>query len=324
MARAARGGAGRVFAIIGVVALAVAVGGLSLYAMNRVGQAPSASPIASSSASSPTPTASASPAGDAASGDGASAEPAVTVVADTPAVAEERFLALGAGDIVWRGTAGSCQEGVAPLLERSTDGGGTWTDVTPTYRGVTQLMGLDPFAEEQADIVASLLDEESEADPCETRAIRTFSQGQFWGDEVELFASASFVTPGRAGVVAAGVDVSAPCAEPFGLRADDGVVAVVCDGSAQVLRDGAWAPLGGLSDVVAVDIVDGTVYAAHGDASCAGLAVSAAGPDGLAASVGCAALSAAGEIAGPVALDVVGAPGSETVAVWAGDELARV
>lgn len=180
--------------------------------------------------------------------------------------AEERFLAVGDG-VMWRGVAGACGSS-EPLLERSTDGGSTWTDVTPTYLGIGQLIALDAFAGDQAEIVASM------GEACEVQALRTFTQGQFWQSYPEVLAASRFVDPmDAATVMSAGEAIAAPCDDARGLRASGPTVAIVCGGTAYSLAaDGSWQALPATTAVALA--LDGTdIVVAHLAEGCAALAV---------------------------------------------------
>lgn len=150
---------------------------------------------------------------------------------------QERFLTASAG-AVWRGTAGQCGT-VEPLLERSADGGETWTDVTPHYLGIGQLVSLGPFADGQAEIIALM------GDDCELQALRTFTQGQFWESYPDVLATSQYVSPADAGsIVRAGSSIAAPCSDARSLHATGQQLATVCDGTAYVLeQSGGWLAL---------------------------------------------------------------------------------
>lgn len=194
----------------------------------------------------------------------ASPEPA-TGPADAGPGGAERFLSIGAS-AMWRGTAGDC-DAAAPSIERSADGGATWTDVTPSYRGIGRLVSLDAFAGTEAEIVASM------GDGCETQALRTFTQGQFWQPYPDVLAAARYVDPAdRATVVTPGGRVAAPCASPHGLRTRDATVALVCDGAAYELVDGAWSPLAESGVLALAPSADGMLVASAAS-GCPGVAV---------------------------------------------------
>jgi len=195
-------------------------------------------------------------------------EPTPTETSSSPAEhdrSEERFLTVDSG-IMWRGVAGECGA-VAPLLERSTDSGETWIDVTPLYLDVGQLMGVAPFADGQAEILAAV------GSQCEVQALRTFTQGQFWAPYDDVLAGAEYVAPeDGTSVVLSGAPEPAPCSDARSLRADTEMMALVCEGSAYARGSDAWTALPAEgATTLALDGAD--VIVAHSADDCEGLAL---------------------------------------------------
>lgn len=194
--------------------------------------------------------------------------PAPEPIAIEPPRADERFLAQGTGAL-WRATAGACTE-TAPLLERSTDQGLSWTDVTPDALGVGQILALAPLAGSEAELIALV------GADCEPQALRTFTQGEYWESFPDALDGATYVTPGEPGGIAtpAGV-VAAPCGEPWGLRSAEGRAALVCEGVVQTLEGSDWTA--GADGATAVSVSADGVSTARATPDCAGLVIEADG-----------------------------------------------
>lgn len=179
---------------------------------------------------------------------------------------QERFLTVSA-EILWRGTAGQCGA-VEPLLERSTDGGETWTDVTPRYLGIAQLVALNPFADGQAEMIALM------GVNCEVQALRTFTQGQFWEAYEDVLGTSLYVDPRDPGsIVRAGSPVAAPCSDARSLHSTGTVIATVCEGAAYLLdQDATWRALP-TTNVGALNVDGDDIIVAHDSDECNGVAL---------------------------------------------------
>lgn len=188
----------------------------------------------------------------------------------TPVIdrAAERFLTVGTGigaNVWWRGVAGACG-GPPPVVERSTDGGATWTNVTPP--DAAQLASIEAFDQTEADLVVGV------GANCEPQALRTFTQGQFWESNPDVLAASSFVALADPATVATPAwPVAAPCAQAHSLRTGGDLAALVCDGTAYVAdAGGTWVALPA-PEAATVAIEADTVLVAHADDACAGLAL---------------------------------------------------
>jgi hypothetical protein len=137
--------------------------------------------------------------------------------------AQERFLLFDTAGTAWRAIAGSCSTGEPPLLERSADGGSTWSDVTPRYLGLTQVAALLPFNPGEAQVVGAV------GSDCAVQGIRTYTQGVFWESYDDVLDGASYLPPAdpAAAVTPQGVR-SAPCADPTSLSVDGDTAALIC------------------------------------------------------------------------------------------------
>ena len=210
---------------------------------------------------------------------------------------EERFLAMGSG-AWWRAVAGAC-DSADPLVERSTNSGRTWTDVTPRYRELGEVHDLVAFAQTEADLVGSL------GDDCETQLLRTFTQGRFWEPYEDILAVSTYLD--ATGVVIDGDQVEAPCAEPRSVRSAGDVTALICDGVAYRDAGDGWAALEG-AGILALDVWDGAIVGATTSDDCDGIAVVRLDE---AATIGCVT----GDPATPTAVALTGS----SVGVWNGD-----
>ncbi|TXK16048.1 hypothetical protein [Microbacterium wangchenii] len=291
--------AGVAVAVVAVAAIVLAVMALQHVASRPAATDPEPVPsftFGSPATPEPTPAPSATPA---------------PVPGPTYPPAEERFLSVGSGGM-WRGVAGECGV-IAPLIQRSTDGGQTWTDVTPLYRGIGQLISLDAFAGTEAEALARMGDE------CETEALRTFTQGRFWEPYPEVLAASRYLDPGDPTVlVTPQGPVETPCTDPRSVRASGATVALVCDDTAHVLgTDAQWTPLP-TPDAAAVAISADAILVAARAGGCEGLAVTRFSGAGFAdaAAVGCASV----DPAAAVALATSG----DTTFVWSGASLTRL
>lgn len=232
--------------------LAVSAIVLTFLALDHVGTRPSGSDTAPvpTFAQSPEPLPSPSPSGT-----------------STPTVLHERslerFLTTSAG-VLWRGTAGQCGSS-EPLLERSTDEGESWADVTPRYLEIGQLIALTPFADGQAEIIALM------GADCEVHALRTFTQGQFWESYPEVLAASQYVAPARPESIERSESaVAAPCADARGMRQTDVGLAAICDRTAYVLdQDAEWLALPP-EDVSALTFDGDEILIAHASEQCSG------------------------------------------------------
>ena len=246
-----------------------------------------------------------SPSSPSASGPSASAPSAGAAYS----AAEARFFSVGS-EGWWRATAGDCGT-TAPVVEHSADGGRTWGDVTPAYRGIGQVASLDAFAGSEAEMVAAM------GASCEVQALRTFTQGEFWQPYPEVLTASRYLDfTDSAVVVLPGDDVAAPCAEPRSFRAAGDVVAVECAGAVSVLAaDRTWQALGA-TDAVALAIADGAVLTAAPADGCSGVAVTRWSGDGFATAtpLGCAA---GVDPAAPLALALA----DGEALVWSGDAI---
>jgi hypothetical protein len=183
--------------------------------------------------------------------------------AATPPSAGDRFLTVGS-DALWRATAGRCGE-TEPRVERSTDGGRSWTDITPRYKGIAEVGTLDPLGGSAAQMVAAL------GDNCDVQGIRTFTRGRFWEPNKDVIAPARYIDFHNGGVVVTpDGEIAAPCPSAHGLRATGPVVALVCGKTAYVLSGGSWMKLPA-TGVAAVAVSSGTVIVAHDGNQCRGL-----------------------------------------------------
>lgn len=180
--------------------------------------------------------------------------------------ASERFLAVGSG-AWWRGIAGACG-GAAPRVERSTDSGLTWTDVTPLYTGAAQLASLGAVDQAEAQLVVGV------GPDCAPQALRTYTQGEFWESFPEVLAASRYVSLTDPTVLQLRGSMSAPpCGDARSFRAQGEIAALVCDRVAYVsASDDGWARLTA-TDAVAVAIDGDGVLVAHEAESCDGLAL---------------------------------------------------
>ncbi|MGP3535779.1 hypothetical protein ACTU3I_13355 [Microbacterium sp. RD1] len=213
---------------------------------------------------------------------------------------------------MWRAVAGECGS-VAPLMERSTDGGQTWREVTPRYLGIGQVITLDAFAGTEAESVARM------GAGCETQALRTFTQGRFWEPYPEVLAASRYLDPATpATVITPDGPLAAPCDDPRSARAAGSTLALVCAGTPFVLGgDRQWVQLP-VPDAAALSIVGDRILVAARAAGCDGLAVTALSGSGFAdaASLGCAPA----DPAAPVAV----AAFDDGAVVWSGDAVTRL
>ncbi|WP_300594752.1 hypothetical protein [Microbacterium sp.] len=245
--------------VVIVAVLILAVGGLSWLAITRTQTPPpTEAPRVTPTMGVETPTATPTP------------TPTVTVAAATGP--GQRFLATSEG-VWWRATAGQCGS-IEPLLERSTDAGQTWSDVTPRYLGIGQILSLSPYAADQAQMVALM------GADCTLQGMRTFTDGQFWEPNGEILASSTYIDPANpVAVVTPAGTLDAPCGVPTGVRAGAGTTAVICGSDASQSTDAAtWSPLE-QPGVLALTVAgDGQVTTARADAaSCDGMLVAQPG-----------------------------------------------
>lgn len=286
-------GASRWIAVAAVAALAIVVGVLAFAAYQRANPEPTPAdprPVPSFDlgvqTQTPTPT---------------------SPIAAPPALEAQRFLSVG-GVQWWRATAGSCG-GPVPVVERSPDSGETWIDVTPTYRGIAQVQSLDAFSSEDAEMVAALAD-------CETQALRTYTNGEFWESYPDVLAISRFVNPTDAAtVVLPSGPVAAPCAQAWGLRASGDTIALLCDGRVWSRSGTEWQQLAP-EGAVALTPDGSDVIVAHTAPDCAGLALSRATPESSSPIACAGGLDAAV----PTAIDLSG----PDLYLWSGDSFTSV
>lgn len=278
----------RWIAIAAVALLAIVVGVLVVAAYQRANPAPAPdtaapAPTFSLGVQTPSPTPS-------------TPEPA-------PVAPEaQRYLSLGSVQW-WRATAGAC-DGAPPLIERSPDGGTTWRDVTPLYRGIAQVQSLDAFSAEDAEMVAAMTG-------CETQALRTYTYGEFWEPYPDVLAASRYVdVRDAATVVLPSGPVAAPCDAASGLRASGDTIALLCDGLAWRWTGDAWQQL--LPEGAVALAVDGPdVIVAHTAPNCAGLALARVSPD-------ISTVFACAEVPDPAAPTAIALSG-DTLWLWSGD-----
>jgi hypothetical protein len=230
--------------------------------------------------------------------------------ASAPPPDQQRLLSID-GRQWWRATAGECG-GAAPVIERSSDGGATWSDVTPNYLGIEQVLTVDALITADAEVVAAVAG-------CNPQALRTYTRGEFWESYPEVLAASRFIEPKDGSSVRLSTGrVAAPCDEASGLHARGDVVALLCGGRAWSWQGTAWLELAP-EGAVALTIDGEELVVAHTAEGCAGVAISrvtAAAPDS-ASMIGCADST---DPAQPLAIDISGG----AVTIWSGDAIVTV
>lgn len=185
--------------------------------------------------------------------------------------AQERFLLLDTAGTAWRAVAGSCASGEPPLLERSADGGATWSDVTPRYLGITEISALIPFNPGEAQMVAAVGPE------CAVQGLRTYTQGTFWAQYPEVLDGVSYLPPTNSAAAVTPIGApTAPCVEPTSLSVEGDAAALVCDTVPYVWSASSGAGWSEISAAPAraVLLSGETITLVRTTADCSGIAVS--------------------------------------------------
>lgn len=193
---------------------------------------------------------------------------------EEPAAAEEtgRFLLAGSTDVLWRATEGTCD--TPAVVERSTDGGGTWSPLpTATAMDLRVVHALTATGPDDLQLVGA-----TGAD-CTVGGFTSADAGDTWSAAPDLPATEAYESApspdGSPAVVVDGQPVPAPCpaVEILATTADRTVVACSAVISEWDAETAFWAaiPFAGIH-AVSVD-ADQILFAARGVPGCTGLGV---------------------------------------------------
>lgn len=242
--------------------------------------------------------------------------PAVTPVAAT------RLLTAANDRVAWRATMGTCEE--PAVLERTDDGGATWTPLAP---GVAPAVRMKASSDTQVFVIGG-----NPAAGCAPTFAFSRTSGDSWvADDGELAGSWYLAPQDRATIHGPRAEVPLPCATAVDLAGLDlSRAGLLCtDGGVWLTADGgvSWARAGTVADAVAIaPTADGYLLAALRPDTCAGVGVFPVASDGAGTSeaaaagagpLGCAPIE--GVVPGEVALAVAGSE----VWMWAGDAVLR-
>lgn len=172
-----------------------------------------------------------------------------------PPQAAETLINIGGDGSVGRAVAGSCTDGGAKV-ELSSDGGSSWTEVTPELDVVVR---ISVTSADEATVVGATSD-------CESVTTYATSNGGGVWEEQETSATWHAALDGGAAIYSPyGGTAEVPCAEGEGVAAvsilsNDHVIALCDDGVVQASTDagGNWEHIGDLQGATAVDFVSET------------------------------------------------------------------
>ena len=294
----------RTWALVLIAALVILNGVvLGLLMGSEDGAAPSAqaSSTASPPESVPTPVPTPEP-----EGDPTTAEPRMAAAV----VAARQIVALDA-DVAWRSTLASCGQGTA-ILERTLDGGASWSTTNLDLESVVRLRASDANS---AFVVGV-------GQGCETALSSTTDGGETWTRADANLSSAWFLAPtDRTLVVGPRATSPVPC--PSGVvdlaALDVQRGAVLClDGSLAVSSDGgqSWATTLSVAGARAIT-TNGAAYAvATYEGPCNALSLYGVNSDGEAETAPFACVPVAS------AVDVALSISDDLLWVWSGTDLA--
>ena len=175
------------------------------------------------------------------------------------------FLSVVSATEAWRATPGSCTD-VAARVERSIDGGATWSAVELSF-DVRTVVALEAGSQ-RVSVLGGV------GTACDRQFWASFTGGEFWKEYPAEAGSLGFTDVDGSTVTLRSGTVSSPCASPIRVVSSDGGDAVACEGLV-TFRDaaGTWTPLDmpGVIDVTVSD--DRYLIARSGADDCAGLAV---------------------------------------------------
>jgi len=219
--------------------------------------------------------------------------------------ASSRLLTAVDGKQAWRAVSGTCG-GDAGTLERSVDGGATWS---PVGLGVGSRTVLALRADGAS--VSALT---GTGDNCAPSVRTSKDDGATWDTGVAGAAGAG-VTP--TGLVLDTGAVASPCPDPAAVYQGQYTTAVVCDGSVSWRKGtGAWVSVA-LSGVQSLaDAGDEYTVARTGVAGCEGVRIDSMRATGVTASTTTSRLGCADDAA---ADGVVVARAGQSVWLWSGD-----
>lgn len=239
------------------------------------------------------------------------ADPALADPAGTSAALATRQLVAVDGDVAWRSTLASCGQGAA-IVERTVDGGDSWTATDLDVESVVRLRATDARS---AFVVG--VDQ-----GCQTALATTSDGGETWGRaDVNLSATWFLAPTDRTLVVGPRGEAPVPC--PGGAidlaAVDVQRGAVLCqDGSLAVSTDGgrSWATTGSVAGARAIAQNGSTYAVATFEGPCDALSVYGVNSDGevQGAPLACAPVTTAADVAVSISDDLLW--------VWSGTELA--
>lgn len=169
---------------------------------------------------------------------GADADPELTTVTAGTGLryaTELPILSAANGTVAWRSSGGGdCLLGTTAVIERSTDGGSTWSRTPTSDLAIHDVLAL---AAESATTVAMLATTGSD---CTVRALRTTTGGASWS-ESPTSDRLPYIDPQDHGrLVLSGASVASPCPVARQVAASGGTVLVLCStGDAWYLGSGA-------------------------------------------------------------------------------------
>lgn len=201
---------------------------------------------------------------------GVTPTPSPTPTAEPLPEASPRLMVSVDGTSGWRSTRGACPGG-APLIERTDDGGASWTQTTIGGVALHGVLALSSASSAEVDAVGRV------NSGCDLDVLASFTGGDFWNEYPERAGEFSYIDPTAPAVVTIeGSPVDSPCPTPLDLRTGDDSVIVLCNDSLFERPDGSteWAPLTA-PGVLAVtpNEVGGFTVASAGVEGCTGVAV---------------------------------------------------